>query len=81
MDPVRRVLAASLVSFASGTGAEIIAEGVETQDEIETLERLGVHLSQGFYHGRPACIETLSGSLVVERQRSGAAALHAGTRG
>jgi EAL domain-containing protein (putative c-di-GMP-specific phosphodiesterase class I) len=80
VDPVRRVLAASLVSFASETGAEIIAEGVETHDEIETLERLGVHLSQGFYHGRPACIESLFGSLVVEQQRHCAAALAAGTR-
>jgi EAL domain-containing protein (putative c-di-GMP-specific phosphodiesterase class I) len=79
VDPVRRVLAASLVSFASGTGAAIIAEGVESQDEIETLERLGVHLSQGFYHGQPACIERLFGSLVVEQQRHSAAALHAGT--
>ena len=34
VDPVRRALAAALVSFAAGTGAQIVAEGVETQDEL-----------------------------------------------
>jgi hypothetical protein len=37
--------------------------------------------SQGFYHGRPACIESLFGSLFVTQQRHGAAALLAGTAG
>lgn len=78
LDPVRRVLTASLVGFASGTGAEIIAEGVETSDELETLEGLGVGLSQGFYFGRPVSMERLFGSLGLQQQRHGAAALHAG---
>lgn len=78
IDPVRRVLAASLVDFASGTGSEIIAEGVENGDELETLEQLGVHLSQGYHHGRPAGLESLFGSLFVDHQRHGAAALGRG---
>jgi EAL domain-containing protein (putative c-di-GMP-specific phosphodiesterase class I) len=79
VDPVRRVLASSLVSFAAGTGAQIVAEGVETRAEIETLQVLGVHLSQGFHLARPTGIEGLFGSLVIERERHGAAALRSGS--
>ena len=59
MDPVRRALAASLVSFAADTGAEIIAEGVETQDELDVLRRLGVRYGQGFHIGRPGTVEAM----------------------
>ena len=59
MDPVRRALAASLVAFAADTGAEIIAEGVETQDELDVLRRLGVRFGQGFHIGRPATLEAM----------------------
>ena len=56
LDPVRRALAASLVSFAADTGAEILAEGVETLDELEAVRRLGARYAQGYYLGRPAPI-------------------------
>ncbi|MGH3026351.1 MAG: EAL domain-containing response regulator, partial [Gaiellaceae bacterium] len=52
-DPARRALAASLVSFAVDVGASLIAEGVETQGELETLDRLGAHWVQGFHIARP----------------------------
>lgn len=58
-DPVRRALAASLVSFAAETGAQIIAEGVETEDELDVLRRLGVRHAQGYHLGRPAPLEAL----------------------
>jgi EAL domain-containing protein (putative c-di-GMP-specific phosphodiesterase class I) len=60
VDPVRRALAASLVSFAAETGAQIIAEGVETEDELDILRRLGVHHAQGYHFGRPAPLEALA---------------------
>jgi EAL domain-containing protein (putative c-di-GMP-specific phosphodiesterase class I) len=59
VDPVRRALAASLVTFAGDTGAEIIAEGVETQDELDVLRRLGVRYAQGYHLGHPAPVEAL----------------------
>ena len=57
LDPVRRALAASLVSFAAETGAQIIAEGVETAAELSVLRRLGVRNAQGYHLGRPAPLE------------------------
>jgi EAL domain-containing protein (putative c-di-GMP-specific phosphodiesterase class I)/CheY-like chemotaxis protein len=52
-DPVRRALATSLVTFGRDTGEVIIAEGIETAEEFDTLERLGVCWGQGFYLARP----------------------------
>jgi EAL domain-containing protein (putative c-di-GMP-specific phosphodiesterase class I) len=60
LDPVRRALAASLVTFADDTGARILAEGIETPGELETVHRLGVRYAQGYHLGRPAPIETLA---------------------
>jgi len=54
VDPVRRSLVGSLVSFASEIGAEIQAEGVETIDELHAVRRLGVRYAQGYFLGRPA---------------------------
>jgi EAL domain-containing protein (putative c-di-GMP-specific phosphodiesterase class I) len=54
LDPVRRALASSLVTFAAETGAEIIAEGVETADELDVLRSLGIDHAQGYHLGPPA---------------------------
>jgi EAL domain-containing protein (putative c-di-GMP-specific phosphodiesterase class I) len=51
--PVRRALATALISFASEIGAAIIAEGIETQGEFDTLRVLGVPFGQGFYLAPP----------------------------
>jgi EAL domain-containing protein (putative c-di-GMP-specific phosphodiesterase class I) len=59
MDPVRRALAASLVAFARDTGAQIVAEGIETADELHVIGRLGVRYGQGYHLGHPAPIEVL----------------------
>ena len=41
-DPARRALAAGLISFAAELGATIIAEGIETRQELDALRVLGV---------------------------------------
>lgn len=53
-DPARRALASALVSFAADVGAHLIAEGVETAAELQTLVKLGVEWAQGYHLGRPA---------------------------
>ncbi len=52
-DPLRRALAASLLAFADEIGATIVAEGIETVDELVALQALGVHHGQGFLLARP----------------------------
>lgn len=53
-DQPRRALATGLISFAHEINAEIIAEGIETQAELECVRGLGVQLGQGFALARPA---------------------------
>jgi EAL domain-containing protein (putative c-di-GMP-specific phosphodiesterase class I) len=57
-DPVRRSLAGALVRFGAEIDAVIVAEGVETETELETLDRLGVQLAQGYFLGKPASLDT-----------------------
>lgn len=52
-DPARRALAAALISFSRDIGSVLVAEGVETNGELDTLRALGVNLVQGFLVGRP----------------------------
>lgn len=52
-DPARQALVAGLESFASRTGSMLIAEGIETQDELDCVRELRVELGQGFLLGRP----------------------------
>ena len=52
-DKKRRSLAAALISFAGESGIGVIAEGIETADELATLSHLGATYGQGFLLGRP----------------------------
>ncbi len=52
-DPARRALAAALIFFARETGCMIVAEGIETASELETLKILGIPRGQGHFLGRP----------------------------
>ena len=45
------------VAFAAGTGVELIAEGVEREEDLAALRVLGVPYGQGFLLGRPAALE------------------------
>ncbi len=54
LDTRRQRLLQLLASFASATGAEIVAEGVETEDEAAAARACGVHLLQGYLFGKPS---------------------------
>lgn len=62
-DPGRRALAVALIRFATETGSRIIAEGVETEGELQVLRSLGVSKVQGYLLGRPQPFERLATSL------------------
>ena len=64
-NPARQALVAGLCHFASQSGAAIIAEGVETPEELATLRELGAMLppgallAQGYLFSRPAPIDEI----------------------
>ncbi len=53
-DTVKRALLETFVTFAQKVNCQIIAEGIETPRELETLINLGITLGQGYYLARPA---------------------------
>lgn len=66
LDPVRRAMVTSMVTFAGETGATILAEGIENADELETVRSLGVRFGQGFHLRRPAPLEQLDLTSPIE---------------
>ena len=60
-DLARRAVVAGMVQFARNAGCSLIAEGVETEAEHETLLELGVENGQGYLYGRPSTFAQPSG--------------------
>jgi EAL domain-containing protein (putative c-di-GMP-specific phosphodiesterase class I)/CheY-like chemotaxis protein len=56
-DPTRRAIAGMLVSFSADQGLTLIGEGVETEEERDTLLELGAVFGQGYLFARPEIIE------------------------
>lgn len=52
-DSGRQALCAAMVGFTARTGSRLVAEGVETGEDLDALRVLGVPLVQGFFVGRP----------------------------
>ena len=55
-DPAREALASSLVGFAGGVGASIVAEGISSDEDLALLRTLGVDYGQGFHLARPSSL-------------------------
>ena len=53
-DAAKQALVAGMTHFSRMTGRRLIAEGIETVAEADTLRMLDVRLGQGFLLGRPA---------------------------
>jgi PAS domain S-box-containing protein len=49
----RQALVVGMRHFAGAAGCRLVAEGVETAEEAQTLTELGVDFGQGFWFGRP----------------------------
>ena len=52
-DSVKQSLVQGMVQFGNAAGIDLIAEGIENEEEMEEVIRLGVHLGQGFFLGMP----------------------------
>jgi EAL domain-containing protein (putative c-di-GMP-specific phosphodiesterase class I) len=52
-DRGRQALAGALSMFGRAMGSQIVAEGVESEAELEALRRVGVTKVQGYLTGRP----------------------------
>lgn len=53
VDPVRKTMLAALQTVAEKTGGQLIAEGLDTLAELETLAELNIPFGQGWLFGKP----------------------------
>ncbi|WP_299040263.1 EAL domain-containing protein [uncultured Pseudokineococcus sp.] len=53
-DPARRAIARALIGLTTEIGAHLVAEGIETPAERNTLTQLGATHGQGYHLARPA---------------------------
>ena len=60
-DRARRALVVALLSFSGHIGSRLVAEGIETGAEKDTLLSLGVQFGQGWALGLPVLTEPLTG--------------------
>ena len=59
-DEHKSALVARLTSYAEEVGMEVVAEGIETLAELDSLRELGVGTGQGFLLGRPGPIPRMN---------------------
>lgn len=69
-DPARHALATAMIAFCRKTGSQIVAEGVETAEELETLGQLGTDCAQGYFLQRPKPLAALSRCLIANGVQS-----------
>jgi diguanylate cyclase (GGDEF)-like protein/PAS domain S-box-containing protein len=64
-DPRQQSIVAGMVRLAHALGMVVVAEGVETAEQLRRLTDLGVDLAQGYYLGRPVDAGTFRGLLAA----------------
>ena len=53
IDPDDKAIVTAIVAMAKSLGVDVVAEGVETEEQLEELKRLGCTRAQGFLLARP----------------------------
>lgn len=57
-DTVRQTIVEGILGVAKTLNSQVVAEGVETRDELLTLQNMGLRFIQGYYFSKPV-LETL----------------------
>jgi PAS domain S-box-containing protein len=63
-----------IVVLAHGLRLKVVAEGVETQAQVDLLKDIGCELAQGYLYSKPAAVETIEQLLRNNRAACGSAA-------
>ena len=52
-NPIHEAFVRAVLAYATTLGVEVVAEGVETEDQLLKLREIGITIAQGFYYSRP----------------------------
>ena len=64
-DPKASSIVQVIVDLARALGLHVVAEGVETKEQLKELRRMGSHLAQGFLWSRPLSSEEIPDILTL----------------
>jgi EAL domain-containing protein (putative c-di-GMP-specific phosphodiesterase class I) len=53
LDPVKKVFVKNMIEMAKSTCSRVVAEGIETAEELQICVELGAEIGQGYLLGRP----------------------------
>jgi EAL domain-containing protein (putative c-di-GMP-specific phosphodiesterase class I)/GGDEF domain-containing protein len=56
-DKKRKTIAEATVKMAKGLGLEVVAEGINSQEDEDTLRSFGCDIGQGYYYAKPMPID------------------------
>ncbi|GAA6204426.1 hypothetical protein NBRC116600_12230 [Thalassotalea sp. SU-HH00458] len=56
-DRKRKIIAEATVKMAKGLGLEVVAEGINSQADEDTLRSFGCDIGQGYYYAKPLAID------------------------
>jgi diguanylate cyclase (GGDEF)-like protein/PAS domain S-box-containing protein len=71
IDPGEDAIIAAIIGLSHALGLTVVAEGVETPEQLESLRSLRCDLAQGFLLGRPGTAQTVDERIVEGASRSG----------
>lgn len=74
-DPTSRVIVEGFLSIASGLGIDVVAEGVETEEQRNILLSRGCHIGQGFLYSPAVTYDRTTTLLGASRLQEGGAHL------
>jgi EAL domain-containing protein (putative c-di-GMP-specific phosphodiesterase class I) len=80
VDSFRRALLEAITGFCRKSRRALIAEGIETPDDLHVLLELGVPFGQGYLLGKPVALPRLEDRLLLEADRCSTALERPGTR-
>jgi EAL domain-containing protein (putative c-di-GMP-specific phosphodiesterase class I) len=65
-----RAIVEAVIGLGHALGLKVIAEGIETPEQVVQLRELGSEIGQGYYYGAPLSDDTLDGmpSLLAEKK-------------
>ncbi|MFN0062138.1 MAG: putative bifunctional diguanylate cyclase/phosphodiesterase [Myxococcaceae bacterium] len=69
-NPRSSALVSGVIAMGQALGLRVVAEGIETDEQLSHLQKLGCHIVQGFLFSRPVGVQAIEG-LLREQDRTG----------